>query len=138
MTHSALGALRLSNSPSCARAAHRRLNMAFDAGLAQRIREILSERDGVTERRMFGGLAFMLNGHMFVGVLGTTLMVRVGPDRYQEALELAHVREMDFTGRPMKGYVFVDEQGISEDDQLDAWIAWSTGFVASLPDKLAR
>ena len=109
--------------------------MAFDPGLAQRIRDILANRKGVTERKMFGGLAFMLHGNMFVGVLGPTLMVRVGPNRYREALGMHHVREMDSTGRPMKGYVFVDEQGISEDEELEAWIAWSTGFVSTLPRK---
>ncbi len=79
--------------------------MAFDEGLAQRIRELVQVRRGITERKMFGGLAFMSHGHMFVGVLGDTLMARVGSAEYAGALAQRHVREMDFTGKPMKGYV---------------------------------
>jgi hypothetical protein len=110
--------------------------MAYDQGLAQRIRDVLANREGITERKMFGGLAFMFHGNMFVGVLGPTLMVRVGPTRHQEAMKMKHVRAMDFTGRPMKGYVFVDEQGFAEDEAFEGWIAWSTGFASSLPRKV--
>ncbi len=109
--------------------------MAFDAGLAQRIREVLGERPGLSERRMFGGLAFMLNGHMFVGLVGSTLMARVGTSRHANALTLPHVREMDFTGRPMKGYVYVDPPGLAEDEELEAWIDRCVGFVSTLPPK---
>jgi TfoX N-terminal domain len=112
--------------------------MAFDPGLAPRIRDILADREGVAERKMFGGLAFMLHGNMFVGVLGATLMVRVGPTRHQEALAMKHVREMDFTGPPMKSYVYVDEQGLAEDEGLGARIFWSAGFVSCLPRKAAK
>ena len=112
--------------------------MAFDEGLAHRIRDILGNTRGITERKMFGGLCFMLHGNMFVGVLGSTLMVRVGPVRHAEALAMPHVRAMDFTGRPMKGYVFVDETGLVEDEPLGGWIAWSTGFVRTLPRKAAK
>ncbi len=112
--------------------------MAFDEGLAHRIRDILGDTRGITERKMFGGLCFMLHGNMFVGVLGSTLMVRVGPERHQEALALPHVRAMNFTGRPMKGYVFVDEAGLAEDAQLGTWIAWSTGLARTLPRKAAK
>lgn len=109
--------------------------MAFDPGLAQRIRETLGDRPGLSERRMFGGLAFMLHGHMFVGVLGSTLMARVGAERHHDALAVAHVREMDFTGRPMKGYVYVDPPGLVEDKGLQAWVEWCAAFVATLPPK---
>lgn len=109
--------------------------MAYDPGLAQRVREALADRSGVTERKMFGGLAFMLHGHMFVGVQDDTLMARVGPDRYPAALAMDHVREMDFTGRPLTGYVYVDAPGIQEDRQLAQWVSWCAGFVASLPAK---
>jgi TfoX/Sxy family transcriptional regulator of competence genes len=112
--------------------------MAFDPGLAQRVRDMLADRKGVTERRMFGGLAFMLHGNMFIGVLGNELMVRVGPARHREALALQHVRPMDFTGRPMKGYVFAGEPGLSDDEQLERWISWSAGFVSTLPRKPAK
>ncbi len=109
--------------------------MAYDPGLAQRIREILGDRQGVSERRMFGGLAFMLHGHMFFGLNESELMARVGPDRYQEALAMRHVREMDFTGRPLKGYVYVGADGLAEDKDLQAWVDWCAGFVAGLPAK---
>ncbi len=109
--------------------------MAYDPGLAQRIREIFGDRPGVSERKMFGGLAFMLHGHMFVGLLGSELMARVGADRYLEALALPHVREMDFTGRPMRGYVQVGADGLAEDHQLQSWIDWCAGFVSGLPAK---
>lgn len=109
--------------------------MAFDAGLAERMRDLLLTRQQVSERKMFGGLAFMLGGHMCVGIIGETLMVRVGPLRYAEALCRKHVREMDFTGKPMKGYVYVAPEGIAEDSALEAWINLSAEFVASLPPK---
>ncbi len=109
--------------------------MAFDAGLAQRVREILSDRDGITERRIFGGLAFMQHGHMFVGISGSDLMARVGAERHADALALPHVRQMDFTGRPMNGYVYIGADGLSEDRDLKAWVDWCAGFVAGFPPK---
>ena len=109
--------------------------MAFDEGLAERIRELLKDRMGVAERKMFGGLAFMLNGHMFVGILGDTLMARVGPDSYAKALAQKHVREMDFTVRPMKGYVFVAPEGFESDAALEAWVGSCAKFVQTLPPK---
>jgi len=111
--------------------------MAFDPGLAQRIRETLGERAGVTEKQMFGGIAFLLHGHMFVGVSGSALMARVGPARHADALAAPHARQMDFTGRPMKGYVFVDPPGLASDADLARWIGVSIGFVESLPAKAA-
>jgi hypothetical protein len=109
--------------------------VAFDEGLAERIRDLLSDRRGVTERKMFGGVAFMLNGHMFVGIVGDTLMARVGPDSYAKALAQKHVREMDFTGKPMKGYVFVDPEGFESDAALEGWIDRCADFVGTLPPK---
>ena len=109
--------------------------MAFDEGLAERIRELLRDRKGVDERRMFGGLAFMLDGHMFVGILGDTLMARVGPEAYAKALAQKHVREMDFTGKPMKGYVFVAPEGFESDAALESWIGRCANFVQTLPAK---
>jgi hypothetical protein len=109
--------------------------MAFDEGLAERIRDTLVDVRGVSERKMFGGLAFMLHGNMFVGVVGSTLMARVGPDRYATALRGPHVREMDFTGRAMKGYVYVDEAGTAEDADLATWVGACRGYVATLPSK---
>ena len=109
--------------------------MAFDPGLAQRIREALARRQDVSERRMFGGIAFMVGGHMAVGVVGDVLMARVGPQRYAGALQQPHVRPMDFTGKPLTGYVYVDPPGIAEDDALAAWVSTCTDFVSALPPK---
>ena len=112
--------------------------MAFDEGLAQRVREALAARPGITERRMFGGLAFLVDGRMFVGISGSKLMARVGVERYQDALAVPHVREMDFTGKPMKGYVYVDPQGLVEDKDLVAWVSWCSAYAATLPAKVSR
>lgn len=109
--------------------------MSYDPGLAQRIRELLIGRTGITERQMFGGLAFLIDGKMFVGIRNATLMARVGVERHQDALALAHVRKMDFTGRPMKGYVYVDPPGLTEDRDLHAWVIWCADHVAALPLK---
>ena len=109
--------------------------MAYDEGLAERVRELLADRPGITERRMFGGLAFMSREYMFVGISGDALMARVGPDGHDEALSRPHVRMMDFTGRPMKGYVFVDPAGFESDEDLAGWVERCEGFVRSLPPK---
>ena len=108
--------------------------MAIDEGLAQRIREALSATR-VTERKMFGGIAFMFRGHMFVGIAKGMLMVRVGPAAYAESLQKPHVREMDFTGRPMRGYVYVDAPGIERDEELGYWVQAGLAFVGTLPAK---
>jgi hypothetical protein len=109
--------------------------MAYDELLAERIREALAGREGLSERRMFGGLAFMLSGNMCCGLTSGGLMVRVGPDRFQEALDQPHARPMDFTGRPMKGMVYVGPAGHASDDDLAAWVARGADFAASLPPK---
>jgi TfoX/Sxy family transcriptional regulator of competence genes len=116
----------------------RRLSVAFDEGLAQRVREALASRESVSERRMFGGLAFLVDGKMFVGISGSKLMARVGTERYRDALSLPHAREMNFTGKPMKGYVYVDPSGLTEDRDLLAWVSWCVGYVASLPPKKSK
>jgi TfoX/Sxy family transcriptional regulator of competence genes len=112
--------------------------VAFDPGLSQRVREVLGKRPGLTERKMFGGLAFLLDGKMFVGIIGGHLMARVGPERHQDALAQPHVREMDFTGRPMKGYVYIDPPGLVDDQDLAAWVLWCASFVAALPENRRR
>jgi TfoX/Sxy family transcriptional regulator of competence genes len=109
--------------------------MAFDEGLAERIRELVEDRPNVSERKMFGGLAFMQDGHMFVGITDEALMVRTGPEHYQEALQRPHAREMDFTGRRMKGYVYVDPEGIDADEDLAHWVELASQFVSTLPPK---
>lgn len=112
--------------------------MAFDEGLAERIRDALRDTRHVSERRMFGGLAFMVDGHMAVGILGDALMARVGPPHHAQALAQPHTRPMDFTGRPMKGYVFVDPPGLARDADLARWIERCVAFVGTLPRKAAK
>ncbi len=107
--------------------------MAYDEGLAQRIREVLEDRADLSEKKMFGGLAFLLGGNMCVGVLKSELMVRVGPDRHEEAVRQPHARRMDFTGRPMKGFVYVACDGFESDADLRRWVARGVRFAGSLP-----
>jgi TfoX/Sxy family transcriptional regulator of competence genes len=95
--------------------------MPYDEGLAERVREVLDERRGISEKKMFGGLAFLVAGKMGVGVVREELMVRVGPDAYEAALR-RHARQMDFTGRPMKGFVFVASEGLGSDTDLRRWV----------------
>jgi hypothetical protein len=112
--------------------------MAFDEGLVERIRAATGADPSMSERKMFGGLCFMSGGNMCFGVLGDEVMVRVGPDAYVEALGRPHVREMDFTGRSMRGMVFVDPAGIAEDDDLEGWLQRGLAFARSLPPKPAE
>jgi TfoX/Sxy family transcriptional regulator of competence genes len=109
--------------------------MAYDEGLAERIRTLLDDRGPVSERRMFGGLAFMMRGHMTVGIVKDELMVRVGPGTYSEVVREPHARAMDFTGRPMKGFVFVSPAGLESDGDLERWVERGVGYAASLPEK---
>lgn len=109
--------------------------MAYDEGIAQRLRELFDGRPDITEKKMFGGLAFMLAGNMCCGVLGETLLARVGPAQYDNALARPHAREMDFTGRSMKGFVYVDPAGFESDAELSAWVGLCEAFVHSLPAK---
>jgi hypothetical protein len=112
--------------------------MAYDEALAQRVRETLRLRRGITERKMFGGIAFMLRRHMFVGISEQSLMARVGPQYHERAMAKAGVREMDFTGRPMRGYVFVGPQGLRSRADLKRWVDQCAAFVASLPAKAKK
>ena len=111
--------------------------MAYSEALAGRVREMLGERPDLTERKMFGGIAFMLGGNMCLGVIRDDLMVRVGPEAHEEALRHPGARPMDFAGRPMKGMVFVDESGYGQRDGLSRWVDTAVGFAASLPSKEA-
>lgn len=109
--------------------------MAFDEALAGRVRSLLARRRGVTERRMFGGLAFLVNGHMACGVQGTALMLRLGPEGATAALRRPHVRPMDFTGKPLASMVYVEAAGCERDADLRAWVERALRFVAELPPK---
>jgi len=108
--------------------------MAYDDELAARIRAVLPVGAPVTERQMFGGLAFMVGGHMFCGVVKDTLMVRLGPEAADRALEQPHVRPMDFTGRPMTGMVFVEPAGLAG-SALQQWVHDAADHARSLPPK---
>ena len=112
--------------------------MAYDENLAQRIRGLLKKDSAITERKMFGGIAFLRKGYMFVGVLNSSLMARIGKEHHAEALGRKHVRQMDFTGKPMQGYVFVDADGIRSDAELQYWIERSKRFVSVLPAKESK
>ena len=111
--------------------------MAYDEDLAGRVRAVLPGGEAVTERRMFGGLAFMLGGHMFCGIVTDALMLRLGPEAADCALGQPHVRPMDFTGRPMKGMVFIDPDGL-HGDALRRWVDAAAGYARELPPKPAR
>jgi hypothetical protein len=111
--------------------------MAYDEDLADRVREALPGDADVTEHKMFGGLAFLLNGHMFAGIVGNELMVRLGHEAAQRALERDHVREMDFTGRPMKNMIFVQPAGL-HGPALGQWITAATGHARTMPPKTHR
>ncbi len=107
----------------------------FDEKLALRIRNVLRDTPGVTERKMFGGIAFLDRGHMMCGVLKDELVLRVGPEAFERALAQPHARPMDFTGRPSRGMVYVAASGVRTEKALRDWIARGLQFTASLPDK---
>ena len=109
--------------------------MAFDETLADRIRQQLARRKNVEEKKMFGGVGFLLDGNMLVGVWKNSLIARVGPDGYEDALLEPHVKEFDITGKPMKGWIMVEPEGIGEDDQLKGWIERAMKFVRTLPGR---
>ena len=112
--------------------------MAYDLELADRVRRAVAGRAGVTEKAMFGGLAFLLGGKTFCGIVKHDLMVRVGPDRYEESLRLPHARPMDFTGRPLKGYVYVGPEGCRTLTMVRAWAEKGATFAATLVPLRAR
>jgi TfoX/Sxy family transcriptional regulator of competence genes len=95
----------------------------------------LNRRKGIVEKKMFGGVGFLLDGNMLVGVWKDSLIVRLGPDNYDDALLEPHVREFDITGRPMKGWVLVEPEGVEDDHQLKGWIDGAMKFVKALPAK---
>lgn len=109
--------------------------MAYDEELAARAREALAERVEVGERKMFGGLALMVDGHMCCGVIGDDLVVRLGEEGAEAALDEPHTRPMDFTGRPMKGYVYVARDATRTVEDVRPWVERALGFVGTLPPK---
>ena len=112
--------------------------MAYDETLAARIRRVLPPNDRIVEQRMFGGTVFLLDGKMVCGVANSDLMVRVGPDAYQAALRRPHARPMDFTGRPLTGFIFVSPSGWRTDAAVAKWLRQALDFVAGLPARTPR
>jgi TfoX/Sxy family transcriptional regulator of competence genes len=106
--------------------------MAYDEALEGRIRRAVADREDVTDKKMFGGVAFLLDGKMFCGIVKDDLMVRVGPERHERALGEQHVRPMDFAGRPMKGYVYVGSAGSKTDKMVQRWVERGLEFVATV------
>ena len=109
--------------------------MAYDEQLSLRVRQVMATIPGVSERKMFGGIAFMVNGNMCCGVVNRDLMVRVGAEDYAAALQQPHARKMDFTGKPLRGFVYVSEKGIVKDTDLNRWISRACQFVTTLSKK---
>ena len=109
--------------------------MPFDETLAGRLRPLFRGKYSVKEKRMFGGLAFMINGHMCWDIVGKDLVVRTGPDGFEQALRRPHARPMDFTGRPMKGFVYVAPPGYRSDRDLKSWTRRGLDFVLGQPPK---
>ncbi len=109
--------------------------MAFDESLAARIRVVVARKKNIEEKMMFGGVCFFLNGKMLVGVWREFLIARLGPDQGGEALLEPHVRKMDITGKPMKGWIMVEPEGVEDGDQLKNWIQQAVKFVGRLPRK---
>jgi TfoX/Sxy family transcriptional regulator of competence genes len=109
--------------------------MAFDERLAERIREQLKRKKGIEEKRMFGGICFLLHGNLLVGVWKDSLIARVGAESADDLLLEPHVKAMDITGKPMKGWLMIVPEGIAEDDALKKWIQRAQAFVIKLPKK---
>jgi TfoX/Sxy family transcriptional regulator of competence genes len=109
--------------------------MAYDEKIAKRLSKVFSEHKDVKEKKMFGGIAYMFKNYMCVGVINDLLMVRVGPEQYEDTLSEAHTRPMDFTWRAMKGYVYVETAGFKTDKDLRKWVDRGIKFVKTLPPK---
>src|SRR5688572_976079 len=109
--------------------------MAFDETLAERIRGALGKRKGLTEKKMFGGIGFMLGGNMACGVHGEQLIVRLDPTETDAALARPHVRRFDLTGRPMKGWILVEPPGVAKDSDLGKWVGAGAKYAESLPPR---
>ncbi|MCF6257014.1 MAG: TfoX/Sxy family protein [Gammaproteobacteria bacterium] len=109
--------------------------MSYDEGLAERLRNYFESRNDVEEKEMFGGLCFMVSNHMCCGIVKDILMLRVGPDNYESCLTKNHASEMNFTGKAMKGMVYIAPEGFDSDMELAEWVGICTEFVESLLPK---
>jgi TfoX/Sxy family transcriptional regulator of competence genes len=129
-----------SNQASCNKSSQAEDNgitemMSYDAQTVERVRRMLSQHPNVVEKRMIGGLSFLLNGNMCCGVTGSALMVRVGREGLEQALAQPYVRRMEFAGRPLAGFVCVDPEGFHSDADLATWVQRGLNFAATLPLK---
>ena len=109
--------------------------MAYDEGLAQRVRLLLEGKAGFDEKKMFGGVCFLLNGNMACGILNEDLIVRVGPEKYEKTLKRPNTKKFDITGKPMKGWVMVSAEGHNTDENLTYWVEQGIAFTLTLPSK---
>jgi TfoX/Sxy family transcriptional regulator of competence genes len=110
--------------------------MAYDEELANRIRELVQNEDGLTEKRMFGGLAFLVNGNMSVTVSGKGgLLLRVDPSQTSSLISAPHVDRFEMRGRPMDGWLRVGVEALDSDDELRRWVSYGLGYAGSLPSK---
>lgn len=109
--------------------------MPYDEKLAERVRRVLPPSTNIDERKMFGGVAFLLDGKMFAGVANKDLMLRVGAEAYEAALKRPHARPMDFTGRPLTGYIYVAPAGLRTDEATSVWVTQALEFVRTVPAK---
>ena len=109
--------------------------MAYDLGLAERVQSVLGQHPGFSERKMFGGICFMINGHMCCGVVKADLMLRLTPEAVTKGLKRPHTRAMDFTRKPMQSMMFVGVAGTDSDNSLQKWIESALAVVLTLPPK---
>jgi hypothetical protein len=109
--------------------------MAYDEGLAQRVRVLLEKKQGFAEKKMFGGVCFLLRGNMACGILNEDLIVRAGPENSEDLLKLPDTREFDITGKPMKGWVMVSPEAHKADEDLSGWVERGVAFALTLPSK---
>ena len=109
--------------------------MAFDENLAARIRTALGRKKGVEEKKMFGGLCFLLHGHMLVGVWKNSLIARIGQEQAAEGMLEPHAKQMDITGKPMKGWIMVEPDGVADDAEVKKWVQRAVKFVGKLAAK---
>ena len=109
--------------------------MAYDEKLAVRIRDALGDQPGLVEKKMFGGVGFMVQGNMACGVHKDMLIVRVGPEAYDETMKYPHTRPFDMTGKAMKGWVMVEPGGFASEAELKEWVAAGLNFALTLPPK---
>ena len=112
--------------------------MSYDENLFMRISSLLRSTKGIEPKKMFGGICFMHKGNMLCGIDGRRLMVRVGPDQYDTVLEMKHAKVMDITGRPMKGFIFVDENGYKTEKALNEWLHLGLNFTSTLSSKKTK